>query len=91
MVKRIWIYRYVRRWKEVKLRDVSTHSLVKVENIEAQGELKRRFSDLGIINGTNIEVLYRSPFGDPTAYLIRGAIIAMREEESGKINVLIIN
>lgn len=63
-------------------------SIVKVISIEAKGELRRRFFDLGIIEGTNIEALYRSPFGDPTAYLIRGTVIAMREEESEKINVV---
>ena len=62
-------------------------STVEVINIKAEGELRRRFLDLGIIEGTNIEVLYRSPFGDPTAYLIRGAVIAIRDEEGEFIQV----
>ncbi len=72
----------------MKLKEAEMSSIVKVISIEAKGELRRRFFDLGIIEGTNIEALYRSPFGDPTAYLIRGTVIAMREEESEKINVV---
>lgn len=71
----------------MKLKEAEISSIVKVVSIDAKGELRRRFFDLGIIEGTIIEVLYRSPFGDPTAFLIRGAVIAMREEESEMINV----
>ena len=42
-------------------------STVKVVGIDAEGELRRRFFDLGIIEGTEIDVMYRGPFGDPTA------------------------
>lgn len=72
----------------MKLKEAKVSSLVRVVSIDAEGELRRRFFDLGIIEGTKIEVLYRSPFSDPTAYLIRGTVIAMREDESEKINVV---
>ncbi|SFC68901.1 FeoA family protein [Clostridium uliginosum] len=72
----------------MKLKDAKLSSTVKVINIDAQGDLRRRFFDLGIIEGTSIEVLYSSPFGDPTAYLIRGAVIAIREEDGEKIQVV---
>ena len=75
----------------MKLKEAEVSSLVKVIDIEAEGELRRRFFDLGIIEGTKIEVLYRSPFSDPTAYLIRGTVIAIREEDSEKISVLSFN
>ena len=75
----------------MKLTNAKLDSTVKVVDISAEGDLRRRFLDLGIIEGTEIEVMYRGPFGDPTAYLIRGAIIALREEESEKIHVVIDN
>lgn len=75
----------------MKLKEVEVSSTVRVIKIDAEGELRRRFFDLGIIEGTKIEVLYRSPFSDPTAYLIRGAVIAMREEDSEKIYVACLN
>ena len=67
------------------LKEAKTSSKVRVKSVLAKGELRRRFLDLGIIEGTNIEVLYRGALGDPTAYFIRGAIIALREEEGGMI------
>lgn len=75
----------------MNLKNTELLSKVRVTSVNAEGELRRRFLDLGIIEGTNIEVLYRSPFSDPTAYLIRGAVIALREEESEKIQVEILN
>lgn len=51
------------------------------------GQARRRLLDLGLIDGTVVEAVLRSPFGDPTAYLIRGAVIALRGEDAGNILV----
>lgn len=75
----------------MRLKDADMLSSVKVVKILASGDLRRRFLDLGIIEGTNIEVLYRGAMGDPIAYLIRGAVIALREEDSEKIQVVSCN
>ena len=72
----------------MKLKEANLNSVVRVININARGELRRRFFDLGIIEGTDIKVLYGGPFGDPRAYLIRGTVIAIREEECEEIEVI---
>ncbi|MDO5112562.1 MAG: FeoA family protein [Clostridia bacterium] len=51
------------------------------------GGMRRRLLDIGLIEGTEVECLGRSPGGDPAAYLIRGAVIAIRSEDGGKIRV----
>ena len=71
----------------ILLSDVDLDKEVRVVNIMAEGELRRRFFDLGIIKDTIIEPLYVIPFGDPKAYLIRGTVIAIRSEEAEKIEV----
>ena len=43
--------------------------------------------DLGILPGTVIEMEMTSPSGDPTAYRVRGAAIALRKEQAGQIRV----
>ncbi|HZK28267.1 MAG TPA: FeoA family protein, partial [Thermoclostridium sp.] len=43
--------------------------------------------DLGLVSNTAIEALQKSPSGDPTAYQIRGAVIALRKEDA--FNILV--
>jgi DtxR family Mn-dependent transcriptional regulator len=52
-----------------------------------RGLERRRFMDLGILPGTVIKAQLVSPSGDPTAYLIRGALIGLRREQAGLINI----
>ena len=56
-----------------------------INSLKSIGNERRRMLDLGIVNGTKIEALYRSPSGDPVAYNIRGAVIARRSEDAKKI------
>ncbi|MFO7295265.1 MAG: FeoA family protein [Caldicoprobacter sp.] len=59
----------------------------KVKQINAQGALRRRLMDLGLILGTEIKAIRKSLSGDPTLYEIRGAMIALRCEEASQILV----
>ena len=52
-----------------------------------RGADRRRIMDLGILPGTTIEVEMTSPSGDPTAYNVRGALIALRKEQARLIRV----
>ena len=60
---------------------------VNVIAVRCHGFERRRMFDLGIIPGTKIKVLQKSPYGNPIAYLIRGAVIAIRNEDAQKIIV----
>ena len=59
----------------------------RVIGIETDGDMRRRFMDMGLIRGTAVECVGRSPGGDPSAYLIRGAVIAIRSEDTKSIQV----
>ena len=52
-----------------------------------RGAERRRLLDLGFVPGTSVEVEMVSPGGDPTAYRVRGAVIALRREQAGLIRV----
>lgn len=52
-----------------------------------QGAQRRRLLDLGVVPGTLISVSFNSPGGDPAAYLIRGALIALRRTQAELIQV----
>ena len=58
-----------------------------VIEIETLPGLRRRLMDLGMIRGTRVTCLYRSPAGDPAAYLIRGAVIALRGADAAQVRV----
>lgn len=62
-------------------------SFGKVAQLTANGTSRRRMLDLGFIKNTVVEALRRSPSGDPTAYQVRGAVIALRSEEASNILV----
>ena len=47
----------------------------------------RRMLDLGIVRGTKIKALHKSPMGNLTAYLIKGAVIALRDSDAKNILV----
>jgi DtxR family Mn-dependent transcriptional regulator len=52
-----------------------------------RGSERRRFLDLGILPGTKVKAELRSPSGDPTAYRIRGALIALRQDQASMIEM----
>ena len=58
-----------------------------VTALNVGGANRRRLMDLGILPGTQLAVDLRSPLGDPTAYLIRGAVIALRREQAKQIEI----
>lgn len=62
-------------------------SQCKVKEINLNKTEKERILDLGMIPETNVKVLQKSPMGDPTAYLIRGSVIALRSEYTKKITI----
>ena len=52
-----------------------------------RGLERRRLMDLGILRGTAIEAEFANARGDLTAYRIRGAVIALREEQANLITI----
>lgn len=51
------------------------------------GQQRRRLMDLGIVPGSVIRAEMESFSGDPTAYLVRGALIALRKHQARQIFV----
>ncbi|MCH8035285.1 MAG: metal-dependent transcriptional regulator [Bacteroidetes bacterium] len=53
-----------------------------------RGQQRRRLMDLGVVPGTEIEAEMKSIGGDPVAYRIRGASIALRKNQADKIYLI---
>ena len=65
----------------MNLNELPIGAKAKVTTLTATDSMRRRLLDIGLINGTVVECLGRSPQGDPSAYFIRGAVIAIRSED----------
>lgn len=53
----------------------------KIKRVSAKENMRRRFLDIGLVENTLVHCVGRSPSGDPKAYLIRGAVIAIRSDD----------
>jgi DtxR family Mn-dependent transcriptional regulator len=78
--------------------ELPTHSLADLEPGETgqvlgissvlQGPQRRRLLDLGVVPGTEIQAQFESAAGDPVAYQIRGALIALRRDQAELIQLV---
>lgn len=73
----------------LSLADLHPGETAQVIALTITGASRRRLFDLGLVPGTKVRALFASPTGDPVAYAIRGAVIALRLE--GARQVLIQN
>ena len=67
--------------KNRTLDDIEVGERVVVEELKTVGSMRRRLLDIGLCGGAAVECVGRSPMGDPSAYLIRGAVIAIRASD----------
>ena len=67
------------------LAELPTGERACVSSLTSTGISRQRMLDLGIVPDTIIEAVLESPSGGVTAYLIRGALIAIRREDAQQI------
>ena len=58
-----------------------------VTKVEADRELRRRLMEMGFCAGTEVEVVRRSPFGDPIELKLRGYCLSLRDEQAKCVSV----
>lgn len=71
----------------ISLKEMQPGQKARIKKILSSGSMRRRLLDIGLIKGTKIECVGKSPAGDPLAFYIRGAVIAIREEDCRNIIV----
>ena len=59
----------------------------RVLGVTSQGAMRRRLQELGLLAGAWVECLGKSPLGDPAAYRVRGAVIALRQDDARTVTV----
>lgn len=71
--------------KEMSLYDAPIGSRVVIKKVLTTGSIKRRLLDIGLTPGTVVESVYCNPGGNLIAYMIRGALIAIRDNDAKTI------
>ena len=71
--------------KNIPLNELKVGQRGTVRQLLSDTSMRRRLQDIGLIEGTKVECIQKSPSGDPIAFLIRGAVIALRTEDSSSV------
>ncbi len=67
--------------------DMPTGKSARVVGVPGDGAMNRRLLDVGFTPGAAVTCLFQAPGGDPRAYLVRGAVIALRREDARAVQV----
>lgn len=71
--------------KIISLKEMQPDQKAQIKALTASGSIRRRLLDIGLVEGTEIKCVGKSPAGDPSAFYIRGAVIALRSEDSSNV------
>ena len=69
----------------MKLNELGLNKNAKLTNIEAPSDIKRRLMDIGFTKGVKIKPILDGK--SMRAYNIKGTLIAVRKEDTSKIEV----
>ncbi len=58
-----------------------------ISRLEGEWAMARRLAQLGFTPGTRVDCELTAPAGDPSAYRVRGALIALRNRDAGQVFV----
>ncbi len=73
---------------EIQLNKLQPYRTARVMRINCRGSIRRRLMDMGLTVNSKIQCVGKSPMNDPHAYLICGAVIALRNKDCESITVL---
>ena len=71
--------------KEKTLNDLPLHTKGYIKKLNCMGTIRRRLLDLGLVEGSSITPVLKSPSGDPRAFAIRNTLLAIRKEDANLI------
>lgn len=71
----------------ITLNEMKPGETATVKENKSCGSIRRRLMDIGLVENATVECVGRSPLGDPSAYLIMGAVIAIRSADGAQIMV----
>lgn len=73
--------------KRIGLHELAVGESAIVLSLHMTGGMRRRLLDIGFVEGTTVECVGHAPAGDPLAFCVRGAVIALRVADCRRICV----
>lgn len=58
-----------------------------IASVDCPPAIARRLMELGVLPGTEVEVIRRAPLGDPLEIALRGVHLSLRKSEARNIDV----
>lgn len=59
----------------------------RVSGIQGAGAGRRRLLEMGLVPGTEVQVLRRAPLGDPIEMSVRGYLLSIRGDQARQVAV----
>ena len=66
---------------DLTLYDLRPGEKASVSGMDIRGSMRRRLRDVGFLDGAEVVCAFRARSGEPAAFFVCGALIALREEE----------
>ncbi len=74
----------------MKLNDLKVGEEATILMVEAKDNIKKRLLDIGLVKGSKVKAILISPGKEMVAYYIKGAVIAIRRDDTENILVKVI-
>src|SRR5476651_772724 len=71
----------------MNLAETRIGQVVTVSHVAGEGSFRRRLMELGLVPGTQIEVVGVAPLGEPLELLVRGSSLSIRRAEAQGVSV----
>ena len=71
----------------LSLADLELGESAAVREVNTRDAIGRRLLDLGLLPGTAVRAIRRSPLGDPTVYEFRGYRLCLRRVDAARVRV----
>ena len=72
---------------QIKLHELKPGQRGIVVHVAGQGAVRRRMMDMGLVPGSEVEVVRVAPLGDPIEFTVKGYSLSLRKSEASNIKV----
>ena len=75
--------------QSITLADLMPGQRAQVGSVALTGGMRRRLQDVGLVPGATVVCVARGMLGGPIALRVRGAVVALRLADAGRVAALV--